>query len=196
MNIYVFDIEADGLLEDATRIHCLSYHNLSTGDSGSYTSLTDIGEFLLNADVLIGHNIVRYDIPLLVRLCATSCKATMVDTLALSWYLYPERNLHGLEPWGDDFGVPKPVVNDWKDQPLEVYINRCEEDVKINVKLWKKQRRYLEQIYGSWEEAKKLIEYLSFKMDCAREQERSKWRLDKDYALESLRKLTLSLIHI
>jgi hypothetical protein len=187
---FVIDIEADGLLDEATHIHCLSYHCLSTGRSASLTSYSDIKEFIENADVLIGHNIVRYDIPLLNHLLEVGCRATLVDSLSLSWYLYPERNLHGLESWGDDFGVPKPVVNDWKNLSQEGYIHRCEEDVKINVRLWKKQRRYLEQIYGSWEEAKKLIEYLSFKMDCAREQERSKWRLDKDYALESLRKLT------
>ncbi len=191
MNIYVFDIEADGLLEDATRIHCLSYTNLSSGASATLISLNDIKDFIENADVLIGHNIVRYDIPLLNRLVAqTSNKTKLVDTLPLSWYLYPERNLHGLNSWGIDFGVPKPPIDDWENLSQEEYIHRCEEDVKINVKLWKKQRRYLEQIYGSWEEAKKLIEYLTFKMDCAREQERSKWRLDKDYALESLRKLT------
>lgn len=113
-----------------------------------------------------------------------------MDTLALSWYLYPERNFHGLESWGIDFGVPKPVVNDWKDQPLEVYVHRCEEDVKINLKLWRKMKSLLIKLYGDWDKAKKLIEYLSFKMDCAREQERSKWKLDKAYALQSLEKLT------
>lgn len=191
MNVFVFDIEADGLLENATRIHCLCYHNLTTGDSGTYTSLSDIGKFLLNADVLIGHNIVRYDIPLLELLVKKlSRTTTLVDTLSLSWYLYPERNVHGLESWGDDFGVPKPVITDWQNLTEEEYIHRCTEDVKINVKLWKKQKAYLTKLYGDWDEAKKLVDYLTFKMDCAREQERSKWKLDKAYALESLQKLT------
>lgn len=190
MNVYVFDIEADGLLDDATTIHCLAYHNLNTGSSGSLTSLSDIRGFLLNADVLIGHNIIRYDIPLLNLLVGLEIKAQLVDTLALSWYLYPERNVHGLDSWGTDFNIPKPPIDDWKDQPLEVYIHRCEEDVKINTKLWLKMKKYLTKIYGEWDKAKPLIEYLSFKMDCAREQERSKWKLDKAYALESLKKLT------
>lgn len=190
MNVYVFDIEADGLLDTATTIHCLSYHNLSDGSSGSYTNLNDIKEFIENADVLIGHNIVRYDVPLLDLLVRGQSNARLVDTLALSWYLYPERNLHGLESWGDDLRIAKPVINDWKNLTQEEYIHRCEEDVKINTLLWKKMRKYLERIYGSWEAAKPLIEYLTFKMDCAREQERSKWKLDKDYALQSLKKLT------
>lgn len=193
MNVFVFDIEADGLLENATRIHCLCYHNLITGDSGCHTSLSDIREFLLNADVLIGHNIVRYDIPLLEQLVSKlRGRTTLVDTLPLSWYLYPERNVHGLESWGDDFGVPKPAISDWQNLTQEEYIHRCTEDVKINVKLWKKQKVYLTKLYGDWERAKKLINYLTFKMDCAREQERSKWKLDKAYAEESLQKLTVT----
>lgn len=190
MNVYVFDIEADGLLEDATTIHCLAYHNLTTGDSGSYTSLSDIRGFLLNADVLIGHNIIRYDIPLLERFFQWSCHCTLVDTLSLSWYLYPERVIHGLDAWGSDLGISKPSIDDWSNLSIEEYIHRCEEDVKINTKLWLKMKKYLTRIYGDWEEAKRLISYLTFKMDCAREQERSKWKLDKAYALESLGKLT------
>jgi hypothetical protein len=191
MNVYVFDIEADGLLEDATTIHCLAYHNLTTGDSGSYTSLSDIRGFLLNADVLIGHNIVRYDVPLLRKWFGDDIiTATLVDTLSLSWYLYPELSVHGLDAWGTALGIAKPHINDWKNLTLEEYVHRCEEDVKINTKLWLKMKKYLTRIYGDWEEAKRLISYLTFKMDCAREQERSKWKLDKAYALESLGKLT------
>ena len=191
-NIFVFDIEADGLLDDATRIHCLCYHNLTDGTSGCYTSLSDIGEFLLDADVIISHKCIRYDIPLLQRLLCITIRSTLVDTLALSWYLYPDRNVHGLEYWGDDFNVPKPVITDWQNLTQEEYIHRCTEDVKINTKLWKKQRKLLERIYGSFDEAKKLIDYLTFKMDCAREQERSKWKLDKAYAEQSLQKLTVT----
>lgn len=189
MNVYVFDIEADGLLEEATKIHCLSYYDVEKGISNSLTNVNDIKDWIENADVLIGHNIIRYDLPLLEFLVNFQFQGRIVDTLSLSWYLYPERNLHGLESWGDDLGIPKPVINDWKNQSLEDYIHRCETDVKINTKLWKKQRSYLTRIYGSFESSKKLIDYLSFKMDCAREQERSKWRLDKPYALKSLQEL-------
>lgn len=191
MRVYVFDLEADGLLDDATKIHCLCYWNLTDSTTGTLTNINDIKEWLENADVLIGHNIIRYDVPLL-RKCIGNVvlRATLVDTLPISWYLYPERNIHGLDAWGIDLGIAKPAIADWKNLTQEEYIHRCQEDVKINVKLWKKQRSYLERLYGSFDEAKKLIDYLSFKMDCAREQERSKWKLDKAYALESLGKLT------
>ena len=188
MNAYVFDVEADGFLGQAKNLHCLCYMDTS----GSVRSLTDyrsIAEFLTTADVLIGHNIIRFDIPLLERILKIKIKATLVDTLALSWYLEPERVIHGLEEWGEVFGVPKPPIDDWQNLTTEEYVHRCTEDVKINDKLWKRFRKHLTVLYGDWEKAKPLIDYLSFKMDCAREQERSKWRLDKPYALQSLRKL-------
>ncbi len=70
-----------------------------------------------------------------------------IDTLALSWYLFPERQKHGLADWGVDLGIPKPKVDDWQNLSYEEYKHRCEEDTKINWKLWKKLERRLEEIY-------------------------------------------------
>ncbi len=189
MNVHVFDIEADGLLETITKIHCLCYSD-DSGDIHSLTDYNSIKDFLSNADVLIAHNCVRYDIPALELILGIRIKAQLVDTLALSWYLEPERNVHGLEEWGDEFKVPKPPINDWQNLTVEEYVHRCTEDVKINTILWRRFKKHLTLLYGDWEKAERLIEYLSFKMDCAREQERSKWKLDKDYALKSLQMLT------
>lgn len=186
-NAYVFDIETDSL--DATKIHCLCFAD-NAGNITSLVSLPDISSFVLSASVLIGHNIQRFDIPTLERLLGIKIKAKLVDTLTLSWYLEPERVKHGLEEWGEELGIKKPVIKDWQNLSQEEYIHRCSEDVKINVKLWHRFKKHLTSLYGGWEEAKKLIDYLELKMDCAREQERSKWKLDRDYALQSLRKLT------
>jgi DNA polymerase I-like protein with 3'-5' exonuclease and polymerase domains len=187
MNVYVFDIETNGLLNEVSKLHCLSYYD---GELHSLTSYDEIKNWLANADILIGHNIIQYDIPVLEKLLKIKITAKLIDTLALSWYLEPQRNLHGLESWGEEFGVPKPVIKNWNDLSVTDYIHRCEEDVKINTKLWKRFRRHLITLYGSMDEADKIIEYLSFKMDCAREQERSKWKIDKAYVEQSLQKLT------
>ena len=40
-------------------------------------------------------------------------KCLVIDTLYLSWYLYPTRILHGLEAHGEEFGIPKPPIADW-----------------------------------------------------------------------------------
>ena len=70
-------------------------------------------------------------------------------------------------------GIPKPKITDWEGLTPEEYAHRCEEDVKINTWLWNKQKKHLLELYGSKPEADKLINYLMFKMDCAREQERT-----------------------
>lgn len=146
-------------------------------------------QFLQKEKVLIGHNIQRYDLPTLRRILGIHISSRFIDTLSLSWYLEPEKQLHGLSEWGQVFGVPKPKVDDWKDQPVEVYIHRCTEDVKINVRLWHKFKKKLLNLYNSKEEADKLLDYLEFKMDCAAEQERSKWKLDVERCSSELEQL-------
>ena len=140
MRRIVADIESDGLLLDATKIHCLSYYCLDSGESGSITVGNEIKRFLEEeVDVIIWHNGILYDRPMLEKILGVTKVIPMIDTLALSWYLYPERNTHGLESWGESFGIKKPPISNWKDLPIETYVYRCEEDVKINTKLWKQQ---------------------------------------------------------
>lgn len=184
-NIAIFDIEADGL--DASRIWCLAVKQ-STGSKAT-TSYENMRKFFTNAEVLVGHNIVRYDIPTVERLLGIKVNALLVDTLALSWYLYPNRILHGLEEWGEYFGVPKPPIKNWTDLSVEEYLHRCKEDVKINTLLWEKMWRDLKAIYDDEESIWAFIKYLSRKMDAAREQERSRWKLDVDRCSTELEKL-------
>tara|TARA_R110000803_G_scaffold8609_2_gene27587 strand:+ start:3099 stop:4940 length:1842 start_codon:yes stop_codon:yes gene_type:complete len=172
VNEYVFDIEANGLNPD--KIHCLVSNEQNSTSIDGMSYLVDVDR----ADLLIGHNIIQYDIPVLERILDIKVKAELVDTLALSWYLFPKRTKHGLESWGMDFGVPKPPIAEWDTLSPEEYLHRCKEDVKINTMLWELQKQYLIDIYGSLEEAMGLIRYLSFKMDCARLQEETKWKLD------------------
>lgn len=189
MRIAVFDVEANGLIP--TKLWCLSYNKRKGTDHISTTTdYEEMKKFLLAADVLVGHNITRWDIPHLERLLSITITAKIVDTLALSWYLEPNRIMHGLDSYGDEFGVPKPKVVDWSEQPIEVYTHRCHEDVTINTLLWEKQWKHLKLLYGSEEEAWRLIDYLSFKMDCAREQERHRWKLDVERCENVLKKLS------
>lgn len=181
----VFDIEADGF--NATKIHCLS---VKQGKIKSTTDYSNMAKFFSNpANVLIGHNICRYDIPTIERLLGVKVRAKIVDTLALSWYLYSERIKHGLEDWGEYFGVPKPVVKDWVGLSSSEYIHRCEGDVKINTLLWEKQKRDLMAIYKDTEYMWKLIDYLTFKMQCAANQEKLRWKLDVEKCTKGLAEL-------
>jgi hypothetical protein len=182
----VFDIECDSLTP--TKIHVLSYEN--EGDIYSLTSYDEMREWLSQQTTLVGHNIVSFDIPVLERLLNIKVKAKLIDTLYLSYYLYPSRQLHGLEWWGEELGVKKPEVEDWENLDLSVYVTRCESDVSINLRLWDKQKSYLALLYETDEPEKlPIVSYLMFKADCAREQERSRWKLDIPYCREALSRL-------
>lgn len=172
----VFDIEADGLRP--TKIHCLSYND-ADGKMVSLTTYKDMRTFFTQTDTLIGHNIVRYDIPVCERILGIKIKPKIiVDTLALSWYIYIDKLIHGLDDWGKHFGIEKPPIDDWDNLPIEEYVHRCEEDVKINQRLWDMQLGHLRRLYKSDEEVDRLVAYLTFKMQCAASQEASGWRLD------------------
>jgi len=171
----VFDIETDGL--NATKIHVLSW----MGDDGNVHHTHDyvaMRIFFEEADILIGHNIIRFDIPQVEKVLGVKIKAKLVDTLALSWYLNFNRGSHGLEGYGVDYGVPKPVIKDWNSLTPEEYAHRCNEDVKINSRLWRDLDIKLNKLYPDSGNKWKLIDYLTFKLQCAAEQEALRWKLD------------------
>jgi hypothetical protein len=186
--VIIFDIETDGLIP--TKIHVLSVY--SDGVFESFTSYDEMRSYLLSRpdSILVGHNIIRYDIPAIEKILGIKIKNTLMDTLSLSWYLYPHRTRHGLEHWGDDLGVKKVEVKDWKGLPIKAYIERCEGDVKINSLLYEKQWKDLVELYGSEEKAMSLVKYLQFKMKCAAEQERVGWKLDVKKAKDGLEELS------
>ena len=124
---------------------------------------------------LICHNIFGHDLPAMEKLDGLKFTHTTIsgrvldimDSLVYSRYLNPERRLpkgcpgsvkneetgrmdkigpHGLESWGYRTGVAKPSVHDWRTQPLEVYIHRCIEDVKINEAAYFLMQREIEDV--------------------------------------------------
>jgi hypothetical protein len=140
----------------------------------------------------VGHNIRRYDLPAIERLLGITLhpSSRVVDTLSLSWYLFPDRKKsYGLEAFGEDYGTPKPKITDWENLSLDEYIHRCEEDVKINTYLWNSCKKKLKEIYETEEEIWKFLAYLDFKMYCAHLAEKNKWKLDVEYCTNALDKL-------
>ena len=179
--IYTLDCEGDGL--HPTKFHVLSYtKDEKKAPVKSLLSYDSMRKFLTQEDaVFIIHNGMRWDKPHLERVLGIQIKARIIDTLFVSWYIFPNRNLYGLESFGVDYGVPKPPIADWENLTLEEYTHRCEEDVKINVLLWRDIKKSLALLYTCAEEDVvdlPIIDYLMFKASCALEQERSKWRLD------------------
>lgn len=185
MNFVVFDAEANGLFPD--KFHCLC----TNGEIVSTTDYDEMRRFLTSAATLVGHNIQRWDVPNLERVLGIKVNARLIDTLAISWYLEPERIRHGLESYGEDFGVRKPFIADWNNLTIEEYINRCKRDVEINAILWNRQWKTLLDLYGDERSALRFLSYLEFKMDCAREQEEVGWRLDIAKCTASRDRLTV-----
>lgn len=203
----VFDIETDGLLDKVSKIHCLSYSQIKDGiiiNSGSLVKPNEILDFLNKQECLVGHNIIRYDLVVLKKLLGFEPKSEVqiIDTLSLSWYLYPseynentennKQRKHGLENWGNTLGIKKPEIEDWENLNLLDYINRCEEDVKINVKLFSYMFGYLSLLYeNDINSINSLIKYLSFKMDCLREQEEFKCKINTEKCIEYLEQINI-----
>jgi len=173
--ITVFDIETDGL--DPTLIHVLSWSN----DFGEVKSTHDYDEMryvLLNSPTLVGHNIIRYDVPAVEKLLGIKITARLIDTLGLSWYVNHWKQKHGLAEYGEEYGVPKPKIDDWEGLSPAEYRHRCEEDVKINNQLWKTLSWKLGQMYTDEKDKDRLVDYLTFKLECAAVQEALQWKLD------------------
>lgn len=196
----VFDIEGNGL--DADRIWVLSAAIYSEGEwrLKSTHDYDEMRSFFLGCDTLVGHNIIRWDIPTVERILDIKVKARLVDTLSLSWYLEPYKVIHGLDDWGTFFGIPKPKITEGEwlgplegetmQQFLDKMTHRCQEDVKINCKLWDKQVKNLHNLYdGDVDSSNRLIDYLTFKLDCAKEAELSRWKLDVERSERVLEEL-------
>lgn len=185
----IFDIECDSL--NATKIHCFSYCNTGNATLHSLTNYEDIISLLEKCDTLIGHNIVKFDIPVLEKLLNIKIKAQLIDTLGISWYLNPLQLKHGLEEWGNILGIEKPKIDNWETLGIEKYIYRCEQDVRITEKLFHYQMNYLTDLYENENNINRLLNYISFKLDCAREQEEEKILLDYNLCNSTLQKFKI-----
>jgi len=183
-NAFVFDIETDGLYDEVTKIHCLSYIRLGDSEVKSITDMERIKQFFLQDDLtLLGHNIVVYDIPTVKKVLDFDfTPKRTVDTLGISWYLNSSKDAsfkHGLEYYGERFGIPKPKIDDWENLTVEDYVFRCQEDVKINYKLWLDQQAQLKYLYeDDWREVFRLIDYITLKLDVVAEQQENRTLLD------------------
>jgi DNA polymerase I-like protein with 3'-5' exonuclease and polymerase domains len=142
MNTYICDIEANGLLYDATKIHCLVMMNVDTKeirvfDDTKYSIENGI-KIVARSDVcVVFHNAMGYDIPLIEKLYNIKVKSKIIDTLILSRLNFISRNEHSIESYGEDFGIPKQHHEDWSVYSEEMK-TRCIQDVKIGYKVFKK----------------------------------------------------------
>ena len=91
MTTLIFDIETNGLLHDVTHIHCLGIYDTETkqtlvyNDEGDTEPLTRGIQRLEDADLIVGHNIINYDLPVIRKLYPWfQNTGRVLDTLVLS----------------------------------------------------------------------------------------------------------------
>ena len=93
MKRYLFDTESDGFVATSTVVHCISIRDVDTKEHWSYgpAQIAEALEKLQEADVLIGHNIQRHDIPLLVKLhkWETRPGVQIRDTMVIARVKFP-----------------------------------------------------------------------------------------------------------
>jgi hypothetical protein len=194
-NVFVADCETDGLIEQVTKMHVLSvgYKN-SNGEwtIKSTNTKVDVEKVFCNPkNVIVMHNGRRYDKPVLEKIHNIKITATIIDSLSLAWWMYPTRSKEGkkfgLGAFGEDYGVPKPIVTDWENQTYEIYENRCREDVKINIQLWLDLKAKLDLMYiDSPKDKIRLINLLNWIMDCSYMQEKQGIKVDVTKTKENL----------
>ena len=125
----VFDVETDDL--KATKIHCIVA--IDEHDNIYKFKPDEINKgvkFLSEADTLIGHNIVGFDIPVIEKLTDTKLSPNkIIDTLLLSRLLKPNREGgHSLETWGYRIGFHKSQQPDFLNYSDEM-MNYCIKDL-------------------------------------------------------------------
>ena len=157
----VFDLETDGLYDDVTCIHCLVIYDSETdetlvfNDEGSEEPISRGVQLLETADIICGHNVISYDIPVLKKVYPWfEPTALVVDTLLLSrlyhnnildidrkhnWDHMPSQlyGRHSLESYGYRLGEYKGSFGkdtDWQEWSQEMQ-DYCIQDVKVTTKL-------------------------------------------------------------
>jgi len=160
----VFDIETDGLLDDMTKVHSLvikdvvSKQQWSCADKPGYVPLIQGVRLLNEADEIIGHNIINFDIPALKKVFEFNPKGKVTDTLVISSLIYTNlkdidiglmkkgvlpNKLWGsqsLKAWGYRLGVLKGDFHedaDWSLWSPEMQ-EYCEQDVEVTIALLEK----------------------------------------------------------
>ena len=155
---FVFDLETNGLYDEVTTIHCLVLHDLNRDQTFTYgpDSIAAGLEHLATADVLIGHNILFYDIPVVRKLYPfyTFAAARIIDTLITTRLIWPKEKLYdmdteqytqvppklrgsaSLKAWGYRLSDYKIDFKDFKEYS-EAMAEYCRQDVAVTTKLFK-----------------------------------------------------------
>jgi DNA polymerase-1 len=145
MRTIICDIETEQLVNPQT-VWVAVCKDLKDGVAHSFYPYRDgfdpLVDCLSRADLVVGHNWLGFDGPVLERL-ASFTAARVVDTLVVSRLLnYNQLGGHSLDSWGERLGLPKLDFKNFDEysEEMEVY---CARDVDVTHELYKRFKPYL-----------------------------------------------------
>jgi len=141
MKTVALDLEANGLLYAADKLHCIYDHE------GNELSPED-----LNSVRAIFHNGEGYDLPLLEKLHSVAPVASE-DTMILSRLKQPDiLGGHSIDAWGKRVGIAKEGkdIDDWS-ECTDLMRERCASDAAICWEVWKRHEHMVDS--DVWKEA-------------------------------------------
>ena len=169
----VFDCETNGLLHDVSEVHCLAIYDAQKEETFVFNDQPNNAypiheglHWLTSADVIVGHNVINFDIPVLRKIYSWfEYDGDVIDTLTLSRCYHPNlmeidkrRNVprmplqlygrHSLEAYGYRLGEYKGEfgkTSDWSEWSQEMQ-DYCVQDVKVTTKLCEHFRPYMTRI--------------------------------------------------
>ena len=151
----IFDIETNGLYDQVTEVFCIVIHDINKQQTFSYgpDRTADALAHLATADVLIGHNVIFYDVPVLAKLCNFKSNARIIDTLICTRLIWPKEVLEDLDneqypqvpkanrgsaslkAWGWRLANHKITFKDFSEFSQEM-LDYCVQDVMVTRSLW------------------------------------------------------------
>ena len=148
---YVFDIETNGFLNVCDKVHCIVLKDIDTGEIHTKDVETSL-KMLSEADLIIGHNIIKFDIPVLEKLYSATFRGKIFDTLVGTRLVYSDIKdndfsrkdfpkdcigRHSLKAWGNRIGEYKEQIDtDWQTFTPEM-LEYCIQDTEVTYKLYK-----------------------------------------------------------
>ena len=140
----IWDIETNAKnIDRVSHVWCIACKNVETGEEFSFNPerIEEGVSRLADAETLIGHNVLLFDIPVLEKLYNFKPRGRIIDTLMLSRLIFnglsdkPDRyGRHDLRAWGRRLGCHK---GEWSDfsQFSPGMMEYCVQDVRTTAKL-------------------------------------------------------------
>jgi len=156
--IFVFDLESNGLYDDVTKIFCIVIYDVKRNQTFTYgpDSIDAALSHLDSGSVLIGHNIIFYDCAVIDKLYEGKVDFSskeLIDTLVCSRLIWPKEKLYeedeqkyskvptklrgssSLKAWGYRLSDHKIDFKDFSEysESMAAY---CRQDVQVTSKLF------------------------------------------------------------